>query len=315
MQTKSRLLLATAASALILAACNSQNSASSAGAPAAGAAKSEAAPAAKDGVAATVNGVTISESKVALLTKHLGSQGQGPADPAEARKMILDQLAMQIILSQEAAKKGIDKKPEVADQLELTRQSVIANAYIQDHMASNQITDEMAAAEYEKVKAKIGGSEFKARHILVETEETAKDIIAKLKKNPKAFAALAKANSKDPGSKERGGDLGWFDPRSMVPEFGAAVASMEKGKFTEEPVKSNFGYHVIMLDDSRQKEIPALDQIKPMLKQQMQQQSVKKLLDELKTKAKIEISAAPAAATAPATPAAPATEAKPEEKK
>ena len=240
---------------------------------------------------------------VALLIKHFSSQNQS-ADPAEARKMIIDQLAMQLLLSQEATKKGLEKSPEVTDQIDLSKQSILANAYVQDYFNSNPVTDEMLAAEYEKIKSQMGGNEYKAHHILVEKEADAKDIIAKLKKNPKAFEALAKAKSKDPGSKERGGDLGWFDPRGMVPEFGAALGKLEKGKLTDEPVKTQFGYHVIMLDDTRPKVVPPLEQVKPALKQQVQQQNVKKMLEDMKTKAKIEIAAAPAAPATAASPAA-----------
>jgi hypothetical protein len=126
---------------------------------------------------------------------------------------------------------------------------------------ANVGTDAMLAVEYDKIKAKATGTEYKARHILVEKEADAKDIIARLKKDPKVFEALAKSKSKDPGSKDKGGDLGWFDPRymDMVPEFGAAVAKLEKDSFTQEPVKSQFGYHVIMLDDSRARTIPTLE--------------------------------------------------------
>ncbi|MFC6519829.1 peptidylprolyl isomerase [Undibacterium arcticum] len=167
-------------------------------------------------------------------------------------------------------------------------------------MATHPVTDDMLKAEYEKIKTQMGGNEYKARHILVEKEAEAKDIIAKLKKDPKTFEALAKEKSKDPGSKVNGGDLGWFDPRRMVPEFGAAVAKLEKGKFTEEPVKSQFGYHIILLEDSRMKEAPPFEQIKPGLIQKARQQSLQKFLDETKATAKIEIVQAPAAGPAPA---------------
>jgi peptidyl-prolyl cis-trans isomerase C len=164
----------------------------------------------------------------------------------------------------------------------------------------------MLKAEYEKFKSQAAGTEYKARHILVENEADAKDIIAKLKQNPKAFEALAKEKSKDTGSKGRGGDLGWFDPRGMVPEFGTAVTQLAKGKFSEEPVKSQFGYHVILLEDSRPKQFQALEQIKAELSQQVQQQNLKKYFDELKAKAKIDIAPAPVTAPAAAKETAPA---------
>lgn len=294
MLIKSRVVLTSALALLALSACNSKEAEKT---PAAN--QSVAAPAANSAIAATVNGTTISQKQVDLIMKQQATQGM--PDNAESRKMVIDNLAMQLIVAQESSKKGLDKSPEIADQLEMTRQSILADAYVQDYIKNNTVTDAMLAAEYDKIKTQASGNQYKARHILVEKEADAKDIIAKLKKNPKAFEALAKAQSKDPGSKDKGGDLGWFDPRGMVPEFGAAVAKLEKDKFTEEPVKSQFGYHVIMLDDTRANPIPTLEQVKPRLTQQVQQQNLKKMLDELKSKAKIEIVAAPVAAvTVPA---------------
>jgi len=260
----------------------------------------------KPSVAATVNGTAISDSRVDLMLKQSAAQGQ-PITP-ELRANIIDNLALQMIVAKEATKKGLDKPAEVADQLDLAKQSILARAFIQDYFKKNPVDEKALTAEYEKVKATVSATEYKARHILVKQESEAKDIIAKLNKNPKAFEALAKEKSMDPGSKDKGGDLGWFDPQGMVPEFGAAVAKLEKGKFSEEPVKTNFGYHVIWLEDSRQKQFPPLAEVKPMLEQQLQQQNLKKLLDEMKSKAKIVISkpAAPAAAAE-----APKTEEKP----
>ncbi len=290
MLIKSRVVLGSALALLALSAC---------------APKDGAKDSAKGPVAATVNGITIGQKQVELVLKQQAAQGM--PDNAESRKMIIDNLSLQILLAQEATKKGLEKTPEVADQLEMIKQSVLAQAYVQDYVKTNPVTDAMLAAEYEKIKAQASGNQYKARHILVEKEDEAKDIIAKLKKDVKAFDALAKAKSKDPGSKDKGGDLGWFDPRGMVPEFGAAVAKLEKDKFTEEPVKSQFGYHVIMLEDTRANPIPTLEQVKPRLSQQVQQQNVQKMLDDMKAKAKIEIVAAAASATAitPAPAAAP----------
>lgn len=290
MSIKSRIVLVSAASLLTLSACNAGEQNKTATAPAAG------------DVAATVNGTAIGKNRVDLLLKQRAGMGQ--PDSPDTRKAIIDQLAMQLIVSQEAIKKGLDKNPEVTDQIDLTKQSILANAFVQDYIKNNPVSDDMLKAEYDKIKAQMTGSEFKARHILVEKEAEAKDIIAKLKKDAKQFDKLAKEKSKDPGSKDKGGDLGWFDPRGMVPEFSAAAAKLEKGKFTLEPVKSQFGYHVIMLEDSRPLQIPPFEQVKPQLSQQVQQQNLKKLVDDMKAKAKIEITAAPAAA--PAVPAAPA---------
>ena len=187
------------------------------------------------------------------------------------------------------------------------KQSVLANAYVRDYVKNNPVTDDMLKAEYDRIKATIdGGNQYKARHILVDKESEAKDIIARLKKDPSAFAKLATERSKDPGSKPEGGDLGWFDPSQMVPEFGDAVAKLEKGKFTEVPVKTQFGYHVILLEDMKPVEAPPLEDVKPQLTQQVQQQNLRKQLDSLKAGAKIEMAAAPAAPAAPAPSATPA---------
>ena len=238
-----------------------------------------------------------------MIVKQGASAGR--PDTPETRKAIIDQLALQLVIAEEAIKKGLDKTPEVMEQMEVLKQSVLANAYVQDFIKSNPVTDEMLKAEYERIKATVTGTEYKARHILVEKEAEAKDIIAKLKKNPAAFEKLAMEKSKDQGSKARGGDLGWFDVKRMVPEFGAALSKLDKGKFTEAPVKTQFGYHVILLEDSRPVQAPPLEQVKPQLSQQLQQQGVKKQLDALKAKAKIELVGAPAsAASAPASAAA-----------
>lgn len=274
-----RILIVSTVSIMTLCACNPSD-------------QSKATAPSKDSIAATVNGTVISEKRVEMLAK----QRHGQPDNPEMRKEIIEQLSMQFLLSQEAIKKGFDKTPEVLERMDLSKQSILANAFVQDYFKNSPVSDDMLKAEYEKIKGQIAGSEYKARHILVEKEADAKDIITKLRKNPKSFESLAKEKSKDTGSKTSGGDLGWFDLSTMVPEFSAAVEKLAKDKFTEEPVKSQFGYHVILLEDSRPKMIPSLDQVKSELQQQIQQQNFKKLLDDMKAKAKIEIvqAAAPA---------------------
>jgi peptidyl-prolyl cis-trans isomerase C len=294
---KTTLLLASAAAVLSLAACNAAKD-EKAAAPAASAAKASEPP------VATVNGTPISKSRIDMLIKQGGAQGQ--PDSPDTRKAILDQLTMQMVIAEEAVKKGLDKTPDVTEKLEVIKQSILANAYVQDYIKNNPVTEEAMKAEYERIKATITGTEYKARHILVEKESEAKEIIAKLKKDSSAFAKLAMEKSKDTGSKVRGGELGWFDVSRMVPEFGAAVAKLEKGAITQEPVKTQFGYHVIQLEDSKPVEAPPFDEVKGTLSQQLAQQNLKKQLDDLKGKAKIEIAGAPAAAPA-AVASAPAT--------
>jgi peptidyl-prolyl cis-trans isomerase C len=280
MSIKSRILLVSAVSLLGLSACNS---------------KTGITPTAGD-IAATVNGTPISKDSVDQIVGQRIAMGQ--ADSTETRKAIINQLAMQMLVSQEAIKKNLDKTPEVINQIKLTQQSILANAFVQDYTKNNPVSDDILKAEYDKIKAQMSGTEYKARHILVDKEAEAKHIIAKLKINAKQFDSLAKEYSKDPGSKDKGGDLGWFDPRGMVPEFGAAVAKLEKGKFTLEPVKTQFGYHVILLEDSRTKQAPTFEQVKPQLAKNVQEQNLKKLIDDMMAKAKIEITASPAVAPA-----------------
>lgn len=284
---KSRILLASAALLLALSACNP---AKDAAAPAAEASKSP--------TVATVNGTPITQHTVDMIVQQ--GAGSGRPDTPEARASIIDQLALQIVVAEEAVKKGLDKAPDVAGQIATLRQSVLARAYVQDYIKNNPVTDGMLKAEYDRIKASVSGTEYKARHILVEKEADAKDIIAKLNKDPAAFEKLAMEKSTDPGSKVKGGELGWFDLKGMVPEFGAAVSKLEKGKFTEVPVKTQFGYHVILLEDTRPIEAPPLEAVKAQLSQQVQQQNVEKQLDALKAAAKIDVVGASAAPSAPA---------------
>jgi peptidyl-prolyl cis-trans isomerase C len=302
MLIKSRVVLGAAA-LMALAAC-SHKDADKASAPAASASASAGA------VAATVNGTPISMARLDQIMKQQAMQGM--PDNAETRKMVIDKLAMQMLVAQAATDKGLDKSTEVTDELEMAKQGILAQAYVQDYMKSNTVTDDVLKAKYDEFKEK-NGKEYKAHHILVKTEDEAKDIIAQLKKDPKSFESIAKAKSQDPGSAPKGGDLGWFNVGTMVPEFSAATAKLEKGKFTETPVKTQFGYHVIELDDTRAANIPSLDQIKPQFTQQIQQDNLKKMIEDMKSKAKIEITAAatPAPAALPVSPASAAPEATP----
>ncbi len=286
---KSAILFAGAAALLALGACNPATE------------SKPAAQAPQGPVAVTVNGIAISQSKVEMIARQGASSGR--PDTPETRSKIVDQLVLQMLAADEAVKKGLDKTPEVADQINTMRQTILANAYVQDLLKNGSVTDDAVKAEYERIKATVTGNEYKARHILVENESEAKDIIARLRKDPGAFAKLAMERSKDQGSKANGGDLGWFDASRMVPEFGAAVSKLEKGKFTQEPVKTQYGYHVILLDDTKPIEAPSLDEVKPQLTQQLQQQNVKKQLDALKAGAKIEMANASAPAAPAATPA------------
>jgi peptidyl-prolyl cis-trans isomerase C len=233
---------------------------------------------------ATVNGKAIPKARADALIA--GQAAQGQPDSPELRKAVTEELVRREILTQESVKKGFDKKPEIQGQIDLARQGVLIGAYLNDYVKTHPISEEQIKKEYTEITAKLGNKEYKARHVLVETEDQAKAIIAKLKKGEK-IEDLAK-ESKDPGSKDRGGDLGWANPASFVPPFSAAMTKLEKGKFTETPVKSDFGWHVIQLDDVRELKLPPMEEAKGQIAQQLQQRMVQKHIDELRAKAKVE---------------------------
>ncbi len=277
MNTPSRLLLTVLLSAAVSAPASAQTAA-----PAAKAAPA-AAPAASNKVA-TVNGVAIPKSRVDAIVKERAQQGM--PDNEEMRKAIRDELINREIIVQEANRRGLTKNADMQSQIDMARQAVVVRAFLQDFVKAHPVTDEVIKAEYEKVKGQMGSKEYKARHILVEKEAEAKDIVAKIKKGEK-FEELAKV-SMDPGSKDKGGDLDWNTPASYVKEFSDALTKLEKGKYTEVPVKSQFGFHVIQLDDVRDVKFPGLDEVKAGLQQRLQQQQLEKAVADLRAKAKVE---------------------------
>lgn len=233
---------------------------------------------------ATVNGVPISQ--VAADTFIAEQLAQGVQDGPELRKAVRSELIRRELVSQAAKADKLDKSPEVIAQLELAKQAILIRAYVQDYLKKNPTPDTAIQAEYDRLKASSSAKEYKVRHVLVETEDEAKAIILKLTAGEK-FETLAKA-SKDPGSKDAGGELGWSQPKDFVKPFGDALVALEVGKYSTTPVKSEFGWHVIQLDNTRVAEPPALDQIKPQLAQHLQQQKIENLINGLQAKAKIE---------------------------
>ena len=239
---------------------------------------------AKGSAFATVNGVAIQQSTADAFIAE--QKAQGAQETPELKNAVREELVRRELLAQEAKKMGLDKKPTIAAQADLARQAIYIRSFIQEYVKSHPISEAQLKSDYETIKAQLGGTEYKSRHILVEKEDDAKAIVANLKKGAK-FEELAK-QSKDPGSKENGGDLGWSSAASYVKPFGEALGKLEKGKYTEVPVKSDFGYHVILLEDSRPLTPPAFDAIKPQLGQRAQQQQIEKLVNDLRAKAKVE---------------------------
>jgi len=280
---KSRILAVSIGSMLTLASCNAQDGDKSPAAPAVSA----------TAAIATVNGAPISQARFNFLIQQ--SQQQGQPDSPEVRKSLREKLIIEEVVAQEALKKGMDKLADVNTQIDLARQTILIRTYLQDFIKNNPLGDDVLKAEYEKIKSQMGDKEYHARHILVEKEAEAKDIIATLNKNKgKGFEKLAE-KSKDPGSKAKGGDLGWAAPANFVPEFSAAMTKLQKGQYTTEPVKSQFGWHIIKLEDSRTMQAPPFDEVKQNLRQRAQQQQIDKMISDLRSKAKVEETAEAAA--------------------
>jgi len=251
--------------------------------------KSEAAAPKKSSSAAgskvVVNGVTIPQSRIDAMTKELNAQGQ--PDNAERQQAIREELVNREVLAQAAQKRGLDKNPDVAAQMEMARQAVLVRALFEDEVKKNPITDAQLEQQYTQFKGSMGTNEYKVRHILVDKEEDAKAIIAELNKGGD-FAKIAKDKSKDPGSKDNGGDLDWGPSARYVKPFADAVTTQPKGKVSTAPVKTDFGYHVIRVDDVRPLKVPEFNEVKEQFRQRAQQQQIQKMVVDLRQKAKIE---------------------------
>lgn len=256
-------------------------------------------------VLATVNGKPVTND---MLRSYVRSQanGQEPELNDMQRQSITKNLVNMELLAQSAKKSGLDKKPEVAADLAMSQEEILAQAVVMQYLKDHQPTDAQLQAAYQEQLKTTDTHEYKARHILVSSEAQANDIIAQLGKGG-SFAALAKKFSLDPGSKDNGGDLGdWFSATSMVPEFGAALANLKKGEYTKQPVHSQFGWHVIQLEDVRTQPAPAFDQVREKLTEQMQRKTMSDYLDQLRAASKVVVNAAPAPAAASALMAQPA---------
>jgi peptidyl-prolyl cis-trans isomerase C len=245
--------------------------------------KAAAKPAA--GAIATVNGVAVPRSRADLMMRQQAARGGQDND--QMRALMREELINRELISQEAGRAGIAKNADVQAQLDLVRQEIVVGAYIRDWVGKHPITDADVQKEYDRAKAQAGDKEYRARHILLESEDQAKGMIAELKKGGK-FDDLATKNSKDGGTATRGGDLDWNVPGAYDRAFSDAMVKLEKGKFTETPVQTRFGYHVILLEDVRPVKFPSLAEVKPRLQQQLVQGKIEELVKGLRAKAKIE---------------------------
>jgi len=235
---------------------------------------------------ATVNGKAIPQKNADQFVQAL--IGQGATDSPQLREQVKQELINREVLMQAAEKAGIAKQEEVKKALEDVRQGVLIRALMAEHLKKNPVTDATIQAEYDKIKAAQGNAqEYQARHILVEDEKTANDLIQQLSSKKASFVDLAKQHSKDTGSAERGGELGWAPANNYVQPFAQAIAALKKGELTRKPVQTQFGWHVIELQDARPMQFPPLEQVRPQLEERLRQQSLQAYQQSLRDAAVI----------------------------
>ncbi len=234
---------------------------------------------------ATVNGTAIPQSLANLLVAE--RVGQGAKDTPELRNAVREELIQRELILQDAKKAGLGSKADVQAAMKLAEQNVLIRAYMADFAQKHPVSDAQLKQAYNQINAGLGKEEFKTRHILVPSEAQAKDVISKLNSGDK-FDTLAKQNSTDPGSKDNGGDLGWAAPTNFVKPFGDAMTKLGKGKYTTEPVKTDFGWHVILVEDRRPLTPPPFDQVKGQLSQAIQEQEFQQQIAKQRQSAKIQ---------------------------
>jgi peptidyl-prolyl cis-trans isomerase C len=233
---------------------------------------------------AIVNGKAVPKARVEALMSQALRQGNQQRTP-ELEQQVRDEVVLREMFMQEAEKRGLAASPDYKAQMEFARQTILIRELFADYQKKNPVTDAEVQAEYDKFKSQSGGTEYRARHILVEKEDEAKALIAQIKGGAK-FEDLAKKNSKDPGSGENGGDLDFAAPGAYVPEFSQAMVKLKKGELTETPVKSQFGWHIIKLEDTREAKFPPLEEVKGQIQQRIGQQKLAEFRDGIRAKAK-----------------------------
>jgi peptidyl-prolyl cis-trans isomerase C len=233
---------------------------------------------------AIVNGKAVPTARLEAMKSQMAKNGR-PV-PKDMEGQLKDEIIMREILAQEATARGFAATASYKDQVELARQTILIRELLADQQKKIAVSDADIKAEYDRFAAS-NAKEYRASHILVDKEDEAKAILESLKKGGN-FAEIAKKQSKDSGSGEKGGDLDWATASSYVPEFSNAMAKLTKGQTTETAVKSQFGYHIIRLDDVREAELPKFDEIKPQIKQQLEQQRIAKYTEDLRKKAKVQ---------------------------
>ncbi|MGA8010038.1 MAG: peptidylprolyl isomerase [Thiomonas sp.] len=234
---------------------------------------------------ATVNGTPIPQSLADSVASSMAKQQGQPVTP-QLKAMVKNELISREVMVQEADKLGLDKEPAVQDEIRIQRQNILIRALFSAYLQRHPITDAQIKAKYDEFAKNFGSTEYKAQHILVPSEKEAQDIITQLKKGAK-FSDLAMKYSKDTGSAAKGGDLGWSSPANYVPPFAKALEALKPGQYTQAPVQSQYGWHIIKLDAIRPAKPPTMEQLKPQIQSELQREEVSKYQNELRSKAKI----------------------------
>ncbi|HZZ14238.1 MAG TPA: peptidylprolyl isomerase [Paraburkholderia sp.] len=234
---------------------------------------------------AVVNGTPIPKARADALIDQLVHQGQ--QNTPQLQMAVREELVNREILMQEALRRGLPNRPDIKAQIAVAQQTVVLRALIEDFVKNNPPTDAEVTARYNSLIKDAGGKEYHLHHILVDNEQQAKDLIAKIKAGA-SFEDLAKQYSKDPGSGKNGGDLDWSDPKAYVPEFANAATHLQKGQMTDTPVHTQFGWHIIRVDDVRSVTPPPLEQVRPQIVQQIQQEKLQAFEESLRKNAKIQ---------------------------
>lgn len=234
------------------------------------------------GPVVTINGQSVSQAYADVVRGDLSRTGH-PVTDEDVRNVLIDNQ----LLYDEAVREGLDKPAEIQALLDLQRKDTLGKILIENYAKTHPVSDAQIQAEYDKIKAKMGSTEYHTRHILVDNEDQAKDIIKQLKNKKTKFETLAKKYSKDSGSANNGGDLGWMAPANLVPEFSTAMETLKKGEVTATPVKTQYGWHVIQMLDSRKLQFPSLEQLKGRIANKLMQENIRSYVTELRSKATI----------------------------
>lgn len=244
--------------------------------------KKEEAKAAPSGPIVTINGMAVPDAYANVVRGDLARSGR-PATDDNVRSVLIENQ----LLADEAIREGLDKPAEVQALLDLQRKDTLGKLLLDHYAKTHPVSDARMQAEYDQLKAKVGNTEYHSRHILVDNEAEAKKLIKELKAKPSKFEELAKKYSKDTGSATKGGDLGWMAPSNLVPEFSDAMVKLKKGEITAQPVKTQFGWHIIQLEDTRKLDFPTFDQLKNRIANKLMQDDLRAYLADLRSKANI----------------------------